>query len=240
MPGGQQFVDFLILAVAMEINFATTFPTLQVILNSSKDGDAIELAKGLRSLSQWLKGFKEISKDFHKIMEPDVFFRVIIAYLRGFNETSGLPDGMLYEGVTKQPKRLVINSAASQAAVFQIIDTLLRTEYPPDKEEFFKTLRTTWSSKHRAFLEQIQTWPGNVREMAEKGSNEDLTQAYNELVEAVKEFRTYHVQLVTKFMVIPNKRLRNEFNVQEPDQLVNLMPLLKAIRDDSAKGKIDV
>ncbi|XP_059142676.1 myoglobin-like [Physella acuta] len=172
-------------------------------------------------------------------MQPDVFFTEITLFLRGFNETCGLPEGMLYEGVTDRPRRIVINSAASQTTMFQIIDSLLRTTYPPGKENFFHVLRSTWSAKHRELFNKIKNWPGNLKDIVIQSSNPELTLAYNEVVESVKQFRNYHLQLVTKFTVIPNKRVRNEHNAEGPDPFAYLMPLLKGIRDESAKSVVE-
>ncbi|KAK0058963.1 myoglobin [Biomphalaria pfeifferi] len=240
LPGGEDYVGFLSLAIQMEVYFTKSFPAIQSILTAMKGKDEALALSALKDLQSWFKEYSSLAKEFHNVMQPDIFFRVITSFLRGFNETCGLPDGMLYEGVTDRPRRIVINSAASQATVFQIMDTLLGVRYPEDKQAFFKKLRTSWCEKHRQLFEMIQQWPGSLRDLAEKNSSPELTLAYNALVDSIKEFRSYHVQLVTKYTVIPNKRLRNEFNIESPDHFAYLMPLLKGIRDVSATNKLEV
>ncbi|KAH9513098.1 Indoleamine 2,3-dioxygenase 1 [Bulinus truncatus] len=239
MPGGDDFVGFLSLAAQMEVFFTQAFPAIKSILKATKEKDDILALSGLQDLSFWLKEYGDLAKDFHTVMQPDTFFREIISFLRGFNETCGLPEGMLYEGVIDRPRRIVINAAASQAPVFQFIDALMGVQYPKDKLAFFEKLRSSWCDSHRELFEKIQTWPGSLREMVEQNINNELVLAYNNLVDAVKQFRSYHVQLVTKYTLIPNKRLRSELNEDGPDHFAYLMPLLKGIRDESAASKID-
>ncbi|BFZ03490.1 hypothetical protein BsWGS_06529 [Bradybaena similaris] len=238
LPGGQQFVDFLIQNVTLELFFVQAYPALQNLIDGSKLNDCSRVVEGLTSLTQWVQELEILGKEFHHIMQPDMFFQNIMLFLKGFNETCDLPDGITYEGVTDRPRRKVMNPAASQSVMLQIIDHLLRVEYSVEQQKYFQQQRESWPANFRQFYQFIHSCPGNIREMARNGGHQELAQAYDELLTALQHFRSIHVQLVTKFVLIPNRRWQQGTSSTEPDPLAGMLSSLKGIRNSTATSKL--
>ncbi|KAK2154382.1 hypothetical protein LSH36_269g02071 [Paralvinella palmiformis] len=69
---------------------------------------------------------------------------------------------------------------------------------------------------------------------------DSLTDAYNKAVDALKSLRTFHIQLTTRYIVIPASRIQNEYKSLSKKGTGNteMIPFLKSIRDSTATFKV--
>lgn len=90
---------------------------------------------------------------------------------------------------------------------------------------------------HQNFLRSLESGP-SVREFVLSEGNDSLQAAYNDCVKAMVSLRSYHLQIVTKYIVIPahQQSMKN----QTPEELsekenkgtggTDVMQFLKSVR----------
>ncbi|KAG2469077.1 I23O2 dioxygenase, partial [Polypterus senegalus] len=103
-----------------------------------------------------------------------------------------MPDGLIYEGVSKEPIYLSGGSAA-QSSTVQCFDQLLGIRPTCENAaSFLQRMRDYMLPKHQNLLEAIASYP-SIRHYVASSGSEELCQAYNTCVTALVELRNYHL-----------------------------------------------
>ncbi|WAQ97420.1 MYG-like protein [Mya arenaria] len=131
--------------------------------------------------------------------------------------------------------------SAAQSSTLQCIDAVLGVQHEPEIGEFLQNMRRYMPTLHRQFIETIEEH-SKVKSLVESSENEALTSAYNQALQAVIDFRSYHVQIVTKYIVVmANRKSRNK----EYEALAtrgtggsSILPFLKSLRTTTSNTKI--
>ncbi|XP_077008678.1 indoleamine 2,3-dioxygenase 1 isoform X4 [Tamandua tetradactyla] len=107
---------------------------------------------------------------------------------------------------------------------------------------FLHEMRTYMPPAHQAFLQSIESGP-SVRKFVISKGDAGLKAAYNKCVEAMVSLRSYHLQIVTKYIVIPAwQRQKENQSPEESSEAGNkgtggtdVMDFLKTVRNTTRK-----
>ena len=194
-----------------------------------------ELVGVIRDLAQILSSVKEGC-------DPDVFYRDVRPWFRGEDSSSSSRggenrkwdfEGMEMDETLKEPTELS-GPSAGQSSLIHALDAFLGVDrYSQHSKEPTGSFSTQTSSKsaflqrmqlympryHRAFLTHLSNNPRPLREvvlsLTKSGEHPGLTEAYNESVRALKEFRDLHMVIVALYIVGPAKRARERERARE-------------------------
>uniref|UniRef100_A0A3B4F912 Indoleamine 2,3-dioxygenase 2-like n=1 Tax=Pundamilia nyererei TaxID=303518 RepID=A0A3B4F912_9CICH len=234
-PGGDTCRGFFIVSLLVEM---AASPGIMVI------SDLAGIKNGLIKVTQSLKKMKEKFKFMHNHVEPAAFHGKLRIFVSGWRNNPMLPRGVMYEGVSDEPILLSGGSAAQSSAI-QCFDALLCIQHE-EETAFLTRMRDYMPPAHRQLIETLSVCPP-LRDFILSCSNSDLCQAYNSCVSALVDLRNYHLNTVTKYVIIPGNHAQS---VGCPFRGVgtalnttgtggsNLMVFLKSVRNTTQKALI--
>ncbi|XP_037668512.1 indoleamine 2,3-dioxygenase 1 [Choloepus didactylus] len=242
-PGGDCGKGFFLVSLLVEIAAASAIKEIPTIFHAIQHQDKDTLQKELEKITNCLKKALEVFGQIHKYVDPKAFFNVLRIYLSGWKGSSLLPDGLLYEGVWDTPQQFAGGSAA-QSSIFQCFDVLLGIQQSASgaASEFLQEMRTYMPPAHQVFLRSLESGP-SVREFVLLKGDTGLQAAYDECVRAMVSLRSYHLQIVTKYIVIPARQQPKENQTsKDPSEMENkgtggtdFMNFLQTVRNTTQK-----
>ena len=188
-----------------------------------------ELAACLAEIATAVKGMENALRRVNEGCKPRVFFT---GFLPFFSGSISLPDGMIYEGVDTKPRKYH-NFTAAQSSSVKALDFFLGVQHNSQDSEFLDAMMDYMPRKHREFLQFLSKQP-SLRQYVVDARNQELTNRFNAAVEALVNFRSYHVIVVTKYVInqiaqlSPSPASDAKENGESP-----LMSKLKRIRDNT-------
>ncbi|XP_059942071.1 indoleamine 2,3-dioxygenase 1 [Mesoplodon densirostris] len=241
-PGGDCGKGFFLVSLVVETAAASAIKVIPIIFNAIQREDPDTLQKALLDITSSLHRALEMFHQIHEYVDPNLFFNVLRIYLSGWKGNPLLPEGLLYEGVWDTPKKFAGGSAA-QSSIFQCFDILLGIQHtvggvPSDSAaKFLQEMRTYMPSAHQNFLRWLESGP-SVRKFVLSKGDATLQDIYNECVQAMVSLRNYHLQIVAKYIVIPESQLsKRKQTSEEPSEPkskgtggTDIMDFLKTIR----------
>lgn len=211
-------------------------PALRAILKgiaAQSERNDEELAASLGDIAPAVKGMESALKRVNEGCQPNVFFA---GFLPFFSGSISLPDGMIYEGVDTKPCKYH-NFTAAQSSSVKVLDYYLSVQHNGQNAEFLDAMFDYMPQKHRDFLNFVKTQP-SLRSYVAESKNQQLIECYNGAVDALVSFRSYHIIVVTKFVINEIAKL----TVSSPGDKNNgespLMTKLKGIRNSTKEAKI--
>ncbi|XP_060552507.1 myoglobin-like [Ruditapes philippinarum] len=233
IPGGSDAEWFITVTTKTELAFAAGLQNLMQVLYHAEHGNIQELTKCLTEATQTVHNMKKVVSTMHENLSAETFYDVMRPFLTGWGgDGSPLPDGIIYEGVSDKPRKMTGGSAA-QSSTLQCIDAVLGVKHSQGNRDFLMNMRNYMPPSHREFLYTIER-QSKVKSTVESSNCDKLTEAYNQCVKAVVNFRSYHIQIVTKYIVLmANRESRNK----DYESLAtmgtggsSILPFLKSLR----------
>ncbi|KAJ5738006.1 Indoleamine 2-3-dioxygenase [Penicillium malachiteum] len=237
---------FIVISVAIE---AKGGKLLQLML----DAIAAATAKDTELLTGLLCKFTDRLQDFNNTLKrlndrcnPKVFFYQLRPLLAGSKNMSiaGLPNGVFYnEGNGVGEWRQYSGGSNGQSSLIQTFDLFLGVVHSAtggrsSPTEYLVDMRNYMPGPHRNFLETFADI-SNVRSYVMSESSEaepsTLKEAYSAACLMLAEFRTTHMQIVTRYIVVPANRGRPK----EGSETVNLATAsaqIEGLNEDGASG----
>ncbi|KAK4236846.1 hypothetical protein C8A03DRAFT_16544 [Achaetomium macrosporum] len=167
---------------------------------------------------------------------PQIFYHRIRPFLAGSKNMApaGLPRGVFYdEGEGKGQWRELRGGSNGQSSLIQFLDLVLGVEHAvqgnsnpetqkgkEEKVSFHQEVRGYMPEPHRRFLGFVaERYPGGTRkgvsELLAVGEGEGgrlsqqqlaLRKAFQTATKALAEFRNKHLQLVTRYIIVPSRQ----------------------------------
>ncbi|KAG7228588.1 hypothetical protein INR49_013274 [Caranx melampygus] len=213
------------------------------VMHAMGMSDLLGIQNGLVKVTQSLKKMKETFKLMHDHVDPTVFHGTMRIFMSGWRDNPMLPNGLLYEGVSNEPILLSGGSAAQSSAI-QCFDALLRIQHDDGPGAYLLRMRDYMPPVHRQLIETLSAGP-SLRDLIISCSDSDLCQAYKSCVSAMVDLRQYHLNAVTKYIIVPGNRtvqcpLRGGSTMLNTTGTggSNPMVFLKAVRDTTQKALI--
>ncbi|ESO84723.1 hypothetical protein LOTGIDRAFT_236096 [Lottia gigantea] len=238
VPGGDSCNWFCIVTGAVELEVANSLKPILTILNGVQNGDTEVVITNLQNLTSVIRQLKTVVSRMHDNLSSELFYNVIRPFLAGWGgEDSPMPDGLIYEGVENNKPIKALGGSAAQSTILQTIDAVLGIKHKDEKEKFLKLMRKYMLPKHRQFIEDIENLPRQLSEMVLTTYNDELKKVYNSCIESVTQFRSYHIQMVTKYIVIAASKQNSNKEFESLSKKgtggTNLIPFLKGLRNDT-------
>lgn len=220
---------FYLISVAMEARGGRIMKEMLAALDAARRHKADVVAAALTDFAETIKELGVLLARMYKHCDPYVFYYDIRPMLAGSKNMAhaGLPKGVWYdEGEGNGQWREYSGGSNAQSSLLQFFDTVLGVEHKATgetdskkKQGFLQEMRRYMPSDHAAFLAQLMTEP-SLRDFVIKQPVESpVTTAYNAAVAQFGLFRDIHIQIVTRYIILPSKNPRKELSA---DAGVNL------------------
>jgi len=209
------------------------------VIKAITEKDLPRIIEGLKTIKE---AWNEINPVFDRMPEqcdPYIYYHRVRPYIHGWKGNPALPDGLIYEGVDKykgkpQPFR---GQTGSQSSIVPTMDGFLGIAHENDPlKEYLDELHEYRPPAHRAFIEDVRS-ESQLRDFVTSAGNAELTGLYNDIVTAVEDFRTRHLEYAASYI---HKQARDADG--NPTDIgtggTPFMKYLKKHRDESGKHLI--
>lgn len=243
---------------------------LRAIRRGDKEDAAVidaVVIDGLKNLAATIERLSKTLMEMELKCEPDVFYFKIRPFLAGWTNMShmGLPQGVKY-GAEGQ-YQIFSGGSNAQSSLIQTLDILLGVKHTANaahsstgnnKINYLDEMKKYMPREHREFLYHLES-VCNIREYVSLDpSNQPLQEAYGRCISMLKIFRDNHIQIVTKYIILPSNSKQHGSNKPgilspiEPNTKISdcsrskaassktigtggtrLMPFLKQCRDET-------
>ncbi|XP_017392617.1 indoleamine 2,3-dioxygenase 2 isoform X1 [Cebus imitator] len=198
-PGGESLRGFILVTVLVEKAAVPGIKALVQAMNAILQPNQEALLRALKQLRLSIQDITKTLGKMHDYVDPDIFYAVIRIFLSGWKDNPAMPAGLMYEGVSKEPLKYSGGSAA-QSTVLHAFDEFLGIRHSKESADFLYRMRDYMPPSHKAFVEDIHSAP-SLRDYILSSGQEYLLTAYNQCLQALAELRSYHITIVTKYII---------------------------------------
>lgn len=254
LPGGESLRGFFLVTLLVELAAVPALKSIPTVFRGVSCGHTEAVAQALHNISKSIHEMTEALKLMHVYVEPAVFYGVIRIYLSGWKDNPIMPNGIIYEGVDPEPMEFSGGSAA-QSSLLHCFDELLGIKHEAKAEAFLARMRDYMPPAHKQMIQDISIQPP-LRNFVQQQHDEQLNQAFQLCVTKLIELRSYHINVVSRFITVPAARAR-QLRVQDehtedmvrkaPTALEergtggsSIMGFLKAVRDKTKQVLLPV
>ncbi|XP_072632673.1 indoleamine 2,3-dioxygenase 2 isoform X2 [Canis lupus baileyi] len=244
LPGGESLRGFILVTVLVEKAAVPGIMALVQAVNAILQHSDNSLLRALQQLRLSIQDITRTLGQMHNYVDPDIFYAVIRIFLSGWKDNPAMPVGLTYEGVSTEPLKYSGGSAA-QSTVLHAFDEFLGICHSKESADFLHRMREYMPPSHKAFIEEIHSAP-SLRDHILSSGNDQLLTAYNECVEALVELRSYHITVVTKYLitVATKAKGRKPNHLPGPSQALEergtggtvVLSFLKSVRDKTLEA----
>ena len=176
-------------------------------------------------------------------LDPDYFWNVIRSWISGFQNASakGLPNGIIYEDGTGQDRyQQLAGGSNGQTTLLPFFDLVLGIQHSTENKDFISDMHEYMPGIHIDFLKTISQHRSFRDFITERPHDVGLYQAYNQAVESLKVLRSKHVNLITRYIVIPSRKESSRHGTEVQGTAgTSPMPFLKSMREESEQAKLE-
>lgn len=195
--GGVDEDWFFIASMGVELAGAPLLPVVAAAVAQSRDGSDAELILSLELFAHGMQAVHRALERVRQWCDPHTYYLRVRPYVTGWPQP-----GVIYEGVSEEPRRLIGGSAA-QSALLQLFDAMLGVHHADNPAgAYLRTVRRFMPPPHRAFVEDTER-ASRVRERVRDGSVA-LQGAYNAALTAIASFRDAHMRLAHDYIMAPS------------------------------------
>ncbi|XP_067044910.1 indoleamine 2,3-dioxygenase 2-like isoform X2 [Acropora muricata] len=245
MTGSLSEKGFIKTHIIIELEFGKT--GLLAIIDGQKavnNADKAGVIEALKSITATITRLIAVLLKINDVVDPYEFYHNVRKYLSGWNGNPILPHGLIYEGVSETPLKYSGGSAA-ESGIFQVLDAVLGVIHLKDADNcaediFLKRMRNYMLPKHRAFIEAVEQGP-SIRNFVQTSGDLQLLAEYNECVEKLKDFRSTHLQIVARYILIPGNKEKSNKQLGMAMRGAGgsyLMRFLKQVRKETGEAVI--
>ena len=221
---------FYLVPLLVEIAAA---PGLQAMVDAFQAVRLKDNATLLHCMEQIDTAIVNMKAEFNRISDecaPSVFYNEFRPFQAGSKGLDSLPNGLIYEGVDSKPK-MYSGASAAQSSTVPAFDVFLGIEHFGTDLEFLKLQRSHMPRPHREFLQELARQP-SVRAYIRQCGDCNLVRCYNKALTHLSDFRTNHVVVVTRYIVLQKGTNLNASLEAKGTGGTDFMQFLKQVRDD--------
>ena len=227
---------FYLVALLVEL---ASVPALNAIVSACSavvDRNSELLCRDLVAISKSLEEATSVLARMYERCDPMVFYTKIRPFQAGSKGLDAFPNGLIYEGVDPLPRKYH-GASAGQAPTIHAYDVFFRAKHFGADEDFLHAMRKHMPPNHRAFLLALAEQP-SVRDYILQTGDAKLVQSFNTAVKSFTEFRSQHIVLVTRYIVMQKHLSQNASLDMKGTGGTDFMQFLKHVRDDTASLEI--
>ena len=206
--GGGDEDWFVLVHVAIEGQAA---PALLAVLQAQAavvQNSPEELGAALSVIASTLRRLLGILRQMPEKCDPYIYYSRVRPFIFGWLDNPGLPEGAYYEGVAEygdRPQKFRGETGA-QSSIIPSIDALCGIDYSKDVlGEHLYQLRAYMPRPHREFISHVEKGP-SVRSYINQKRIPVAVEAYNECVEALRDFRAQHLEFAGLYIHAQTQR----------------------------------
>ncbi|OTA56787.1 indoleamine 2,3-dioxygenase [Hypoxylon sp. EC38] len=263
---------FFLVSVAMEAHGGHIIPIMIQALEAIRYRHYSTIIRALDRLIVCIGELGRLLDRMDEKCDPMVFYHQIRPFLAGSKNMgpAGLPNGVLYQDkdgmLSWKQLRGGSNGQSSLIQFFDIVLGVKHTSYGNSKRTspeissgtgetgtgFHEEVRSYMPAPHKAFLEHVSRMKSLkelVNEPGESDEHRQLQQSFQAATKALGDFRNRHMQLVTRYIIVPSRKPNqiSTVNLATTSSLSNrgaareltgtggtaLIPFLKQTRDET-------
>ncbi|XP_029296077.1 indoleamine 2,3-dioxygenase 1 [Cottoperca gobio] len=220
LPGGDSVRGFFMVTMLVELAAVPALRNIPVVINGVRCGDTEAVARALEDISQSIQDMTEAIKLMHVYVEPSVFYGIMRIYLSGWKDNPSMPKGLIYEGVQAEPMEYSGGSAA-QSSLLHCFDELLGVKHEEKSGAFLTRMRNYMPPAHKQLIQDISLQP-SLKSFVQQQASERLRQAFQHCVTKLLALRSYHINVVSRFITVPAahaRQLRNQSQELEQEMI---------------------
>ena len=210
---------FYMISVAIEAKGAYVIPIMIRAIEAIEKKSYSTLIHSLSIMTECIHELGSLLDRMHEKCDPWVFYHNIRPYLAGSKNmaAAGLPRGVFYdEGNGRGEWRELRGGSNGQSSLIQFFDVVLGVQHTSGDHGvpgFHREVRAYMPGPHRLFLEHVEQ-KGSIGDFArlplETPEHDSFRLAFQETAEALAGFRQKHLQMVTRYIIIPSQKRRHD------------------------------
>ncbi|KAJ3495388.1 hypothetical protein NLG97_g3431 [Lecanicillium saksenae] len=196
------------------------------------------ITNALWAMAGCLRDITTLLGRIHEKCDPSTFCHQIRPFYAGSRNMNGagLPRGVFYhEGAGKGEWRQLPGGSNGQSSLLQLLDIVIGVGYCAKPKLFHLDTRQCTPGPHRRFLEYMAN-KGSIRELALQDIHTEehsgLREAYTSAAEELTNFRSKHIQIVTRYVAM---QLKQPWHKSTGSHALPQL-LSSGLRDASPKG----
>uniref|UniRef100_A0AAQ4PAZ8 Indoleamine 2,3-dioxygenase 1 n=1 Tax=Gasterosteus aculeatus aculeatus TaxID=481459 RepID=A0AAQ4PAZ8_GASAC len=225
LPGGDSTRGFFLVTLLVELAAVPALRNIPAVINGVRCGDTETVAGGLEVISQSIQDMTDKLKLMQVYVEPSVFYGIMRIYLSGWKDNPCIPKGLVYEGVQAEPMEYSGGSAA-QSSLLHSFDELFGVKHEAKSGAFLTRMRNYMPPAHKLLITDISLQP-SLKSFVQQQGSQRLNQAFQHCVTKLLAFRSYHINVVSRFITVPAARarqLRNQSRELEGGEMISRAP----------------
>uniref|UniRef100_A0AAY4ATK2 Indoleamine 2,3-dioxygenase 2-like n=1 Tax=Denticeps clupeoides TaxID=299321 RepID=A0AAY4ATK2_9TELE len=245
LPGGESVRGFFLVTMLVELAAVPGVKAIPKVIAGVRQGEVATVTRALDSISLAINGMKEAFKLMHGVH-----------LCCRWKDNPCMAEGLVYEGVQAEPMEFSGGSAA-QSSLLHCFDELLGVKHETKSGTFLTRMRDYMPPAHKQLIQDISSHRPSLRDFVLERNNAGLVSAFDRCVSQLVSFRSYHINVVSRFIAVPAaraKQLRSQDQGSEPDQAIigkaptaleergtggsAIMSLLKTARDQTSNVTI--
>ncbi|XP_041642403.1 indoleamine 2,3-dioxygenase 1 isoform X1 [Cheilinus undulatus] len=206
LPGGESMQGFFLVTLLVELAAVPALRCIPKVINGMRCSNSEAVATALEEISQSMQDMADALKLMHVYVEPSVFYGIMRIFLSGWKDNPCMPKGLVYEGVSTEPMEYSGGSAA-QSSLLHCFDELLGVKHEKESGSFLTRMRNYMPPAHKQLIHDISLQPSLKSFVLQQGSKQ-LNQAFQDCVTKLLALRSYHINVVSRFITVPAARAR--------------------------------
>ncbi|KAI1272650.1 Indoleamine 2,3-dioxygenase [Xylaria sp. FL0933] len=271
---------FYVLSVAVEARGASIIAQMLQAISAVKENDSETVICALNDMAICIRELTQLLGRMSEKCDPMIFYHRIRPFLAGTKNmgTAGLPNGVFYdEGDGAGQWKHLRGGSNGQSSLIQFFDLILGIDHTSTKNHsngvsdavksasselsFHEEVRLYMPGPHREFLasvSQLDKIKDFVYSAPRSPAQQQLRQSYQNATEAFGDFRQAHMQMVTRYIIVPSRKScpssSSQMNLATASLVSNrglrqgltgtggteLIPFLRATRDDTYRAGLTV
>ncbi|KYG46997.1 hypothetical protein M433DRAFT_142438 [Acidomyces richmondensis BFW] len=222
---------FYIVSVAIEARGAALIPLMLRAIEAARCDDRLTVTQCLRTFAERLDELGAMLMRMYDNCDPHAFYHRLRPFLAGSKNMAdaGLPNGVVFDDggpINKQRYVQFSGGSNAQSSLIQFFDVVLSIEHKPTEgrnngeasaqkfgapqQSFMQEMRMYMPGSHARFLEAVGR-VANIRAFVEHRSfDRSLVVAFDACVAMLSAFRDKHIQIVSRYIIIPSKMKREQ------------------------------
>ena len=238
---GQDEAWFVLVHVAIEARAGAALAAISAIVEAVENEDLERVRRELENMAAVWADMNAIFDRMPERCDPYIYFERVRPYIHGWKDNPALPHGIIYEGVERygNQSQAFRGQTGSQSSIVPAMDALLGIGHAADPlRSYLDQLHIYRPPSHRRFIDDVRASSG-LRTFAQKTGNASLAHAYNDVVQAVADFRTRHLEYAASYINKQGKRAAgNDTDVGTGG--TPFMRYLKKHRDETRENLLQV
>ncbi|KAI1150356.1 Indoleamine 2,3-dioxygenase [Nemania diffusa] len=221
---------FFALSIVIEARGARIIPIMLQAIDAIKNDDYETIARALSAMATCISQLTPLLDRMSEKCDPMVFYHHFRPFLAGTKNmaAAGLPNGVFYdEGNGIGEWRQLRGGSNGQSSLIQFFDLVLGIDHhSADRQRtrkgisapakaadgelsFFEELRLYMPGPHREFLSRVSRMDkikDFVHSAPSSPAQQRLRQAYQDATKALGDFRQGHMNMVTRYVIVPSRK----------------------------------